>query len=113
MRRLPLAAAGLLLAPGLAAAPQCPVPDGTPVPATALPAVRAGGEIPKRRFSTAEIAASEELRAWARRGAELYDLGEAHGLRGVFAVAADRSAFQVLYLTPDGRASIRAGRPPR
>ena len=38
-------------------------------------------------------------------GAQLYELGEVHGLRSVFAVAG--GSFQVFYLSPDGQVAIR------
>ncbi len=38
-------------------------------------------------------------------GAHLYELGEVHGLRSVFAVAGEN--FQVFYLSPDGQVAIR------
>ena len=38
-------------------------------------------------------------------GAQLYELGEVHGLRSVFAVAGE--SFQVFYLSPDGQVAIR------
>jgi len=38
-------------------------------------------------------------------GAQLYELGEVHGLRSVFAVAGE--SFQVFYLSPDGQLAIR------
>jgi len=41
----------------------------------------------------------------AKSSAQLYELGEIHGLRSVFAVAGDN--FQVFYLSPDGQVAIR------
>ena len=38
-------------------------------------------------------------------GAQLYELGEVHGLHSVFAVAGE--SFQVFYLSPDGQMAIR------
>jgi len=38
-------------------------------------------------------------------GAQLYELGEVHGLRSVFAVVGE--SFQVFYLSPDGQVAIR------
>ena len=49
-----------------------------------------------------QIPALQRIRA---SGAQLYELGEVHGLRSIFAVAGE--SFQVFYLTPDGQVAIR------
>ncbi len=45
------------------------------------------------------------LRRIQASGAQLYQLGEVHGLRSVFAVSGE--SFQVFYLSPDGQVAIR------
>ncbi len=45
------------------------------------------------------------LRRIQASGAQLYQLGEVHGLRSVFVVAGE--SFQVFYLSPDGQVAIR------
>ncbi len=49
-----------------------------------------------------QVPALQRIRA---SGAQLYELGEVHGLRSVFAVAGE--SFQVFYLSPDGQVAVR------
>lgn len=108
--RTALLTSALLLAPGLAAAQQCTLPDNAaaaaPPPRIAAAVAPASAAIPKPRLAPERIAATPALRALAAKGAELYDLGIQHGLPGVFARAADGKAFQVFYLSPDGEAVV-------
>ena len=97
-----------LVAPGLAyAASQCALPS---VPATAiLPVAQPATPAPAASAGPATIPADQiervpALRRIASKGAQLWDLGTEHGLRGVFARQGD--TFQVFYLTSDGQAVI-------
>lgn len=109
-------ALGMTLPLPAVAGPACPAPEAiapadraaippATTPATALPPRTDGARrIPYPRIATTEIAANAALRRIASHGATLYDLGSAHGLRGVFATKNDR--FRVFYLTPDQQAVI-------
>ncbi len=61
------------------------------------------GSIPPALSST-QILAVPALARIASAGAQIYDLGESHGLHAVFARSG--SQFQVFYITPDGDAEI-------
>lgn len=59
-----------------------------------------------RPLTKAQIAAVPALKRIASAGAKLYPLGTSHGMRAIFARAADGRHFQVFYVTPDGKAEI-------
>ena len=92
------------------AAPLCAVqPASAELPLTApnttvsYPASSEGnGLTPISAAEADQIPALQRIRA---SGAKLYELGEVHGLRSVFAVAGE--SFQVFYLTADGEVAIR------
>jgi len=56
-------------------------------------------------ISTEEAGQVPALQHIQASGAQLYELGEVHGLRSVFAVAGE--SFQVFYLSPDGQVAVR------
>jgi len=56
-------------------------------------------------ISAAEANQTPALQRIQASGAQLYELGEVHELRSVFAVAGE--SFQVFYLSPDGQVAIR------
>ncbi len=111
-----LLASSLLLAPGLAfSSPQCVIPAAAAAPPFALSELQAPPVEPTQ--PPASIAAGSPpmipadqvnrvpaLRRIASRGAQLFDLGIEHGLRGVF--ARNGSTFQVFYVTADGQAAV-------
>ena len=121
--RAGLLGTALMLVPLLAAAaPLCAVqPSGTataadarPVSAQPPPPLPPGAIVthpaPDADLGLAPIPSIEADRVPALRrirasGARLYELGDLHGLRGIFAV--DGPSFAVFYLTPDGQAAIR------
>lgn len=92
------------------AAPLCAVqPTAGEAPATppnttvSYPAASEGnGLTPIPAAEADQVPALQRIRA---SGAQLYNLGEVHGLRSVFAVAGE--GFQVFYLSPDGEVAIR------
>ncbi|MBB2156646.1 DsbC family protein [Gluconacetobacter diazotrophicus] len=110
-----LATLAVALLPGIAyAAPACPTPEAIerapvqpPPPAPHEPVVAAPtpDQIPYRRFTAAEVARSSALQRLGSQGAQLYSLGQTHGLAGVFAMAGTQ--FRVFYLAPDGQAEIQ------
>ena len=109
-RKLLLGSA-LTLVPLLAvAAPLCAVqPTAAEAPAmppnttVSYPASSEGNSLTLIPAAEADqIPALQRIRA---SGAQLYELGEVHGLRSVFAVAGE--SFQVFYLSPDGEVAIR------
>ena len=59
-----------------------------------------------RPLTKAETDAVPALKRIASAGATLYPLGIEHGMRAIFARAADGKHFQVFYVTPDGKAEI-------
>ena len=97
----------LVLVPAAATAgPSCAVPPAETPPA--IPATAAQQAPPTAASPTAlgkdAIARSPALERIASQGAELSDLGEAHGLRTIF--ARKGTAFQVFYLTGDSEAVV-------
>ena len=110
-RKLLLGSA-LTLIPFLAlAAPLCavqpmagePTPAGAPSTTVSYPASNEGNGLTLIPAVEAnQVPALQRIQA---SGAQLYELGEVHGLRSVFAVAGQ--SFQVFYLTPDGEVAIR------
>lgn len=111
-----LLASSLLLAPGLAfSSPQCVIPAAAAAPSSApsepqaLPVEPAQAPASIAAASPPMIPADQvnrvpALRRIASRGAQLFDLGTEHGLRGVF--ARNGSTFQVFYVTADGQAAV-------
>ena len=110
LRKLLLGSA-LTLVPFLAvAAPLCAVqptaaaaPAAPPNTTVSYPAYSEGNGL--TLIPAAEADQIPALRRIRASGAHLYELGEVHGLRSVFAVAGD--SFQVFYLSPDGEVAIR------
>lgn len=110
--RTALLGPALTLVPVLtAAAPLCavqpasagPLPAAPPGTVVTYPATNEGlGLTPVPALEADTTPALRQIRA---SGAQLYQLGEVHGLRSVFAVAGD--SFQVFYLSPDGEVAIR------
>lgn len=93
------------------AAPLCavqPTPADQPpamLPNTTVsyPASNEGnGLTPVSATEADQVPALQHIRA---SGAQLYELGEVHGLRSIFAVAGE--SFQVFYLSVDGQVAIR------
>ena len=107
-----LPASALTFIPFLAvAAPLCAVqptaaeltPAAAPKTTVSYPASNEGtGLAPIPAAEADQIPALRRIRA---SGAQLYKLGEVHGLRSVFAVAGE--SFQVFYLSPDGEMAVR------
>jgi thiol:disulfide interchange protein DsbG len=77
--------------------------SATPTPAPAAPPAAVGAVQP---LTHAQIDAVPALKRIASAGATLYPLGMSHGMRAIFARAADGKHFQVFYVTPDGTAEI-------
>ena len=85
--------------PASAVSPSMAPPNTT----VSYPASNEGiGLAPISEAKADQIPALKRIRA---SGAQLYELGEVHGLRSVFAVAGE--SFQVFYLSPDGQVAIR------
>jgi len=102
----------LTLIPTLAeAAPLCAVqPASAELPSTMPPNTSVSYPASNKSNGLAPISAKEAnqvpaLQRIQASGAQLYELGEVHGLRSVFAVAGE--SFQVFYLSPDGQVAIR------
>ncbi len=114
--RIILLASSFLLAPGLAlSSPQCVIPaaaaappsapselQAPPVESAQVPASTAAASAPM--IPADQVNRTPALRRIASRGAQLFDLGIEHGLRGVF--ARNGSTFQVFYVTADGQAAV-------
>ncbi len=80
-----------------------PPPATTPNTTVSYPASNEGiGLTPVSAAEADQVPALQRIRA---SGAQLYELGEVHGLRSVFAVAGE--SFQVFYLSPDGQVAVR------
>ncbi len=110
-RKLLLGSA-LAFVPFLAgAAPLCAVqPGSAEPPPPAPPNTTVSYPASNESIGLTPIAAAEAdqipaLQRIQASGAQLYELGEVHGLRSVFAVMGE--SFQVFYLTPDGQIAIR------
>ncbi len=110
-RKLVLGSA-LTLVPLLAeAAPLCAVqPASADLPSAAPPNTTVSYPAANESVGLLSISAAEAnqvpaLQRIQSSGAQLYELGEVHGLRSVFAVAGEN--FQVFYLSPDGQVAIR------
>ncbi len=102
----------MALVPLLAeAAPLCAVqPASADLPSAAPPNTivsypAANESVGLVLISPAEANQVPALQHIQTSGAHLYELGEIHGLRSVFAVAGKN--FQVFYLSPDGQVAIR------
>lgn len=98
-----------LLAPVAATAgSQCVLPTDPASAALPREAGIAPVGIPKQTgfhaISPDQIERSSALRRITAQGAEAFDIGTSHGLRGVFARKGD--TFQVFYITPDNQAVI-------
>lgn len=113
-----LLGSAMTLAPLLAgAAPLCAIQPSSavssaqpasaqpPPPGTTVTYPASDGDLGLRLIPAAEADQVPALRRIRASGAQLYDLGELHGMRSVFAVAGQ--SFQVFYLTSDGQAAIR------
>lgn len=93
------------------AAPLCAVqPTHADQPPVTLPNTTVSYPASNEGIGLTPISAGEAdqvpaLRRIRASGAQLYELGEVHGLRSVFAVAGE--SFQVFYLSPDGEVAIR------
>ena len=99
----------ILLAPVAASAgPQCVLPTEPASAALPREAGVAPVAVPKHTglhlISPDQIERSAALRRITAQGAEAFDIGTSHGLRGVFARKGD--TFQVFYVTPDNQAVI-------
>lgn len=80
-----------------------PTPAAAPNTTVSYPASNeSNGLTPISAAEADQVPALQRIRT---SGAQLYELGEVHGLRSVFAVAGE--SFQVFYLTPDGQVAIR------
>ena len=111
LRKL-LFGSALTLVPLLAvAAPLCtvqpvaaePTPAMPPNTTVSYPTSNEGiGLTPIPAAEADQVPALQRIRA---PGAQLYELGEVHGLRSVFAVAGE--SFQVFYLSLDGQVAVR------
>jgi len=115
MRSIPrklLLGSALTLVPLLSeAAPLCAVqpasaelpPAMPPTTTVSYPASNESPGLPPIPAAEAnQVPALQRIQA---SGAQLYELGEVHGLRSVFAVAGE--SFQVFYLSPDGQVAVR------
>jgi len=93
------------------AAPLCAVQSASAdLPSTAPPNTIVSYPAANESVGLVSISAAEAnqvpaLQQIQTSGAHLYELGEVHGLRSVFAVAGEN--FQVFYLSPDGQVAIR------
>jgi len=93
------------------AAPLCAVqPASADLPSAAPPNTTVSYPAANESVGLLSISAAEAnqvpaLQPIQASGAQLYELGEVHGLRSVFAVAGEN--FQVFYLSPDGQVAIR------
>ena len=101
----------ILLAPVAASAgPQCVLPTEPASAALPREAGVASVAVPKQTglhlISPDQIERSAALRRITAQGAEAFDIGTSHGLRGVFARKGD--TFQVFYITPENQAVIVA-----
>jgi len=110
-RKLVLSSALTLLPLLAGAAPLCAVqPASADLPSEASPNTavtypasnESNGLTPISDAEANQIPALQRIQA---SGAQLYELGEVHGLHSVFAVAGEN--FQVFYLSPDGQVAIR------
>ncbi len=97
----------MALVPILAgAAPLCAVQPASPdLPSAAPPNTTVSYPAASESVGLLSISAAEAnqvpaLQRIQSSGAHLYELGEVHGLRSVFAVVGE--SFQVFYLSPDG-----------
>lgn len=80
-----------------------PPPATTPNTTVSYPASNEGiGLTPIPAAQVDQVPALQRIRT---SGAQLYELGEIHGLRSVFAVAGE--SFQVFYLSSDGQVAVR------
>ena len=80
-----------------------PTPATTPNTTVSYPALDKGnGLTPIPAAEADQVPALQRIQT---SGAQLYELGEVHGLRSVFAVAGE--SFQVFYLSPDGQVAVR------
>jgi len=93
------------------AAPLCAVqpasaelPSAVP-PSTTVSYPASNESVGLTPLSAAEANQVPALHRIQASGAQLYELGEVHGLHSVFAVAGEN--FQVFYLSPDGQVAIR------
>ncbi len=107
-----LLASALTLVPLLTkAAPLCAVqPASAELPLPALPNTTVSYPASNESNGLTPISAAEAnqtpaLQRIQASGAQLYELGEVHGLRSVFAVVGE--SFQVFYLSSDGQVAIR------
>ena len=92
-------AAPLCAVQPMAAGPTSAAPNTT----VSYPASNEGnGLTPIPAAEADQVPALQRIQA---SGAQLYELGEVHGLRSVFAVAGE--SFQVFYLSPDGQVAVR------
>jgi len=112
LSRIFLLGSTMALVPLLAeAAPLCAVqPASADLPSAAPPNTivsypAANESVGLLSISAAEANQVPALQHIQTSGAHLYELGEVHGLRSVFAVAGEN--FQVFYLSPDGQVAIR------
>jgi len=110
--RIFLLGSTMALVPLLAgAAPLCAVqPASADLPSAAPPNTIVSYPAANESVGLVSISAAEAnqvpaLQQIQTSGAHLYELGEVHGLRSVFAVAGEN--FQVFYLSPDGQVAIR------
>jgi len=93
------------------ATPLCAVQPASPdLPSAAPPNTTVSYPAANESVGLLSISAAEAnqvpaLQRIQASGAQLYELGEVHGLRSVFAVAGE--SFQVFYLSPDGQVAIR------
>jgi len=110
-RKLLLGSALALIPLLTQAAPLCAVqPTSADLPPKAPPNTTVSDPASNKSNGLTPISAEEAnqvpaLQRIQASGAQLYELGEVHGLRSVFAVAGE--SFQVFYLSPDGQVAIR------
>ena len=98
-----------LMAPVAATAgSQCVLPTDPASAALPREAGVASVSVPKQTglhaISSDQIERSSALRRITAQGAEAFDIGTSHGLRGIFARKGD--TFQVFYITPDNQAVV-------
>jgi len=112
LSRIFLLGSTMALVPLLAgAAPLCAVqPASADLPSAVPPNTIVSYPAANENVGLVSISAAEANQVPALQhiqtsGAHLYELGEVHGLRSVFAVAGEN--FQVFYLSPDGQVAIR------
>lgn len=112
MRRILVASAASLL-PSLALAQQCPVADApqqaVPPAQAHAPRVPTPEEIKLPRLRPGQDGGNKALATLLASPVEVYDIGSAFGMRGVWALNREKATHQPMYFLPNGE-GVFAGR---